>query len=101
MKPQSTPKAKPAARSAAVTLLLSLLSSAAVAASPFTSGSTTLTTDILAIVSPIVGLAVIAVGVLAWFGKIAWVWFAGLVVGIVLVFGNAQIVTWIRGLFGV
>lgn len=101
MKTQPTQKAEAAVRSTAVTLLLSFLSSAAMAASPFTSGSTTLTADILAIVTPIVGLAVIAVGVLAWFGKIAWIWFAGLVVGIVLVFGNAQIVTWIRGLFGV
>lgn len=100
MKNQATKKAS-AARNAAVSLLLSFLSSAALAAQPFSSGSTTLTTDILAIVTPIVGLAVIAVGCLCWFGKIAWSWFAGLVIGIVLVFGNAQIVSWIRSLFGV
>lgn len=88
-------------RNAATTLLLSLYSTAALAAQPFASGSTTLTTDILAIVTPIVGLGIIAVGVLCWFGKIAWHWFAGLVVGIVLVFGNQQIVGWIRSLFGV
>lgn len=92
---------KTAARSTAVALLLSLLSSAALAGSPFASGSSTLTNDILAIVTPIVGLAVIAVGVMCWFGKIAWMWFAGLIVGIVLVFGNSQIVSWIRSLFGV
>lgn len=101
MKNQATKKAKTAARNTAVSILLSFLASAAFAAQPFASGSTTLTTDILAIVTPIVGLAVIAVGVLCWFGKISWAWFAGLVVGIVLVFGNAQIVSWIRSLFGV
>lgn len=88
-------------RNAATTLLLSLCSTAALAAQPFASGSSTLTNDILAIVTPIVGLAVIALGVLCWFGKVAWPWFAGLVVGIVLVFGNQQIVSWIRSLFGV
>jgi len=92
---------KPLARNTAVALLLSLLSSAASAAAPFASGATTLTADVLTIVAPIVGLAVIAVGVLAWFGKISWVWFGGLVVGIILVFGNQQVVSWIRGLFGV
>lgn len=88
-------------RNAATALLLSLFSSAALAAQPFSSGSTTLTADILAIVTPLVGLALIALGVLAWFGKIAWSWFAGFVVGVVLVFGHQQIVSWIRGLFGV
>lgn len=88
-------------RNAATTLFLSFFSTAVFAGSPFASGSSTLTNDILAIVTPIVGLAVIGVGVMAWFGKIAWIWFAGLVVGIVLVFGNAQIVSWIRSLFGV
>lgn len=88
-------------RNAATTLFLSFFSTAVFAGSPFASGSSTLTADILAIVTPIVGLAVIAVGVLAWFGKIAWSWFAGLVVGVVLVFGHQQIVSWIRSLFGV
>lgn len=89
-------------RNAALALLASLYSSSfAFAASPFGAGTTTLTQDILTIVTPIVGIAVIAVGCLCWFGKISWFWLAGLIVGIVLVFGNQQIVTWIRGLFGV
>lgn len=88
-------------RNTATTLLLSLCSKAALAAQPFASGSSTLTADILAIVTPIVGLGVIAVGVLAWFGKIAWSWFGGLLVGVVLVFGHQQIIGWIRSIFGV
>lgn len=101
MKNQATKKAKTVARNTAVLLFLSLLSSAALADLPFAGGTKTLTNDILTIITPIVGLAVIAVGVLAWFGKIAWSWFGGLVVGIVLVFGNAQIVSSIRSMFGV
>ena len=71
------------------------------AAAPFTGGATALSADILTVVTPIAGIALIAVGVICWFGKISWIWFAALIVGIVLVFGNQQIVSWIRGLFGV
>lgn len=101
MKNLATNKAKTAARNTAVSVLLSLLSSAALAGTPFGPGTNALTSEILAIITPIVGLGLIAVGVLAWFGKIAWSWFAGLVVGIVLVFGHAQIVSFIRGIFSV
>ena len=80
---------------------LVLLPELAFAAAPFASGGTALSADVLTIVAPIAGIAIIAVGVICWFGKISWFWFAGLVVGIILVFGNQQIVTWIRGLFGV
>lgn len=73
----------------------------ALAQSPFQTGSNALSSDVLAIAAPIAGIALIAVGVAAWFNKISWWWMAGVVIGIVLVFGNTQIVTWIRGLFGV
>lgn len=93
-------KSRKTTRNTAVALLAAIAPSA-FAQVPFAAGSATLTADILALVTPIAGLAIIAVGVICWFGKISWMWFAGLVVGIVLVFGNQQIVTWIRGLFGV
>lgn len=82
----------------AVLLSLPTLASAA---APFSGGTQGLSSDLLTIVAPIAGIALIAVGVLCWFGKISWWWLAGVVVGIVLVFGKDQIVTWIRGLFGV
>jgi type IV secretion system protein VirB2 len=84
-----------------IALLASLCPALAFSAAPFAGGTTSLSADLLTIVSPIAGIAIIAVGVICWFGKISWFWFAGLVVGIILVFGNQQIVTWIRGLFGV
>jgi type IV secretion system protein VirB2 len=81
--------------------LLYLFPEFAHAANPFSGGAAAAKTDFLAIVAPIAGIALIAVGLLAWFGKISWFWLVGLVVGIVLVFGNDQVVTWIRGWFGV
>jgi type IV secretion system protein VirB2 len=49
----------------------------------------------------VAAIAVMASGAMAWFGRISWWWFVGVVIGIVLVFGAPQIVAWIRGLFGV
>jgi type IV secretion system protein VirB2 len=73
----------------------------AFAAGPFTSGATSLSQDILTILTPVAVIAVMAAGVLAWFGRISWILAISVMAGIVLVFGSQQIVTWIRGLFGV
>jgi len=70
-------------------------------AGPFTSGATSLSQDILTILTPIAAIAVMAAGALAWFGRISWVLAGSVMVGIVLVFGSQQIVSWIRGLAGV
>lgn len=71
------------------------------AAGPFTTGSGALSTDILAILTPVAVIAVMALGALAWFGRVAWTHAITGMIGIVLVFGSQQIVTWVRGLFGV
>lgn len=78
-----------------------LMPELAFAAGPFTAGSTSLAQDILTILTPVAVIAVMAAGVLAWFGRISWVLAISVMVGIVLVFGSQQVVTWIRGLFGV
>ncbi len=70
-------------------------------ASPFTTGATAANTNILAILTPIAVIAVMALGAAAWFNKISWGWAVAGVVGICLVFGAQQIVTWVRGMFGV
>ncbi len=70
-------------------------------ASPFTTGTTALSTSILAILTPVAVIGVMALGAAAWFNKISWGWAAGGIVGMCLVFGGQQIVTWVRGLFGV
>jgi type IV secretion system protein VirB2 len=69
--------------------------------SPFATGATAASTNILAILTPIAVITVMALGAAAWFNKISWGWAVAGVVGICLVFGAPQIVTWVRGMFGV
>lgn len=69
--------------------------------SPFTTGSTSLSTDLLATLTPVAVIAVMALGAFAWFGRISWGVAVTCMLGIVLVFGAQQVVTWTRGLFGV
>jgi len=69
--------------------------------SPFSTGATAANSNILAILTPIAVIAVMALGAAAWFNKISWGWAVAGVVGICLVFGAQQIVTWVRGMFGV
>lgn len=73
----------------------------ALSGGPFSTGATAAQTNILAILTPIAVIAVMALGVAAWFNKISWGWCVAGVVGIVLVFGAPQIVAWVRGMFGV
>ncbi len=70
-------------------------------ASPFTTGATAASTNVLAILTPIAVVAVMALGAAAWFNKISWGWAVAGIVGICLVFGAQQVVTWVRGMFGV
>ena len=69
--------------------------------SPFATGATAFQTNFLAILTPVAVIAVMALGVGAWFNRISWSWAAGGALGILLVFGAPQIVTWVRGLAGV
>lgn len=83
-------------------LLLALNASSALAqTSPFATGATAFQTNFLTILTPIAVIAVMALGVGAWFNRISWSWAAGGALGILLVFGAPQIVTWVRGLAGV
>lgn len=70
-------------------------------ASPFSTGATAFQTNFLTILTPVAVIAVMALGVGAWFNRISWSWAAGGALGILLVFGAPQIVAWVRGLAGV
>jgi type IV secretion system protein VirB2 len=86
----------------ALWLLLVLDTSPALAqTSPFATGAAAFQTNFLAILTPIAVIAVMALGVGAWFNRISWSWAAGGALGILLVFGAPQIVAWVRGLAGV
>jgi type IV secretion system protein VirB2 len=69
--------------------------------SPFATGAAAFQTNFLTILTPIAVIAVMALGVGAWFNRISWSWAAGGALGILLVFGAPQIVSWVRGLAGV
>jgi type IV secretion system protein VirB2 len=73
----------------------------ALAGSPFATGAAATQTQLVAILTPLAAVAVMVAGVMAWFGRISWWWMVGVVIGTVLVFGGPQIVSWIRGMFGV
>ncbi len=81
--------------------VLALLAPVAWAGSPFAAGATAAQTNLVTILTPVAVIAVMVSGVLAWFGKIAWWWMVGVVIGIILVFGSQQIVEWVRSLAGV
>jgi len=70
-------------------------------ASPFATGATAAQTNILAILTPIAVIGVMALGVAAMTNKISWGWVVAAIVGVALIFGGPQIVSWIRTMFGV
>ena len=69
--------------------------------SPFLTGATALQSNLLAWLTPIAIILVMVAGGLAMAGRASWGWFIGLVIGIPIAFGAPQIVTWVRGMFGV
>jgi type IV secretion system protein VirB2 len=88
-------------RLAAVLLLVFPTLALAQATSPFTTGASSLETNILAILTPVAVILVMVLGALAMANRISWAWAISALVGVAIVFGAPQIVTWIRGMFGV
>lgn len=70
-------------------------------ASPFLTGATSLQSNILAWATPIAVILVMALGIMAMANRISWGWPMAAMIGIAVVFGAPQMVTWIRGMFGV
>jgi len=70
-------------------------------ASPFLTGATSLQTNLLAWLTPIAIILVMVLGGLAMANRVSWGWCIGAILGIAIGFGAPQIVTWVRGMFGV
>lgn len=70
-------------------------------ASPFLTGANSLQTNILAWLTPVAIILVMVLGGMAMANRISWGWAIGAVIGIAIAFGAPQIVTWVRGMFGV
>ena len=69
--------------------------------SPFQTGAESLQANILAWATPIAVILVMVLGFMAMSNRISWGWPIGAIVGIAVIFGAPQIVTWIRGMFAV
>ena len=69
--------------------------------SPFMTGATALQTNILAWLTPIAVILVMALGAMAMANRMSWGWCLGAILGIAIAFGAPQIVAWVRGMFGV
>ena len=87
------------AGSAAAALLLP--GWAAAQTSPFLTGATALQTNILAWMTPIAVILVMVLGAMAMANRMSWAWCFAAILGIAIAFGAPQIVTWVRGMFGV
>ena len=70
-------------------------------ASPFMTGASSLQTNILAWLTPVAIILVMVLGGMAMANRVSWGWCIGAILGIAIGFGAPQIVTWVRGMFGV
>jgi type IV secretion system protein VirB2 len=70
-------------------------------ASPFLTGASSLQTNILAWLTPVAIILVMILGGMAMANRMSWGWCIGAILGIAIAFGAPQIVTWVRGMFGV
>jgi type IV secretion system protein VirB2 len=69
--------------------------------SPFMTGATSLQTNLLAWLTPIAIILVMVLGGMAMANRMSWGWCIGAILGIAIGFGAPQIVSWVRGMFGV
>ena len=70
-------------------------------ASPFMTGATALQANILAWLTPVAIILVMVLGGMAMANRMSWGWTIGAIFGIAIAFGAPQIVSWVRGMFGV
>jgi type IV secretion system protein VirB2 len=95
--PQTTPRSG----GSLLTVFLLIPELALAQASPFMTGATALQTNILAWLTPVAVILVMVLGAMAMANRISWGWCIAAILGIAIAFGAPQIVTWVRGMFGV
>jgi type IV secretion system protein VirB2 len=88
-------------RGSLLTVFLLIPELALAQASPFMTGATALQTNILAWLTPVAVILVMVLGAMAMANRISWGWCIAAILGIAIAFGAPQIVTWVRGMFGV
>jgi type IV secretion system protein VirB2 len=101
MKTKSTPPVEPVFAVLLMGLAFAAPELAFAQASPFMTGATALQTNILAWLTPVAIILVMVLGAMAMANRISWGWCIAAILGIAISFGATQIVTWVRGMFGV
>lgn len=86
---------------AGLIVLAALPELAAAQSSPFLTGATALQSNILTWLTPIAVILVMVLGAMAMANRMSWGWCIGAILGIAIAFGASQIVSWVRGMFGV
>ena len=91
------------ARAGFLALLLAspLIARAQAQSSPFMTGATALQSNIVAWLTPIAIILIMVLGAMAMANRMSWGWCFAAILGIAIAFGAPQIVTWVRGMFGV
>jgi type IV secretory pathway VirB2 component (pilin) len=84
-----------------IVFAVSVASLASAQESPFNTGLTSLQENILTWLTPVAIIVVMGLGVAAMANRISWAWCFGVLIGVPLVFGSPQIITWARGMFAV
>jgi type IV secretion system protein VirB2 len=82
-------------------LMIGMPDAAVAQTSPFLTGASSLQTNILAWLTPVAIILVMVLGGMAMANRMSWGWALGAILGIAIGFGAPQIVTWVRGMFGV
>jgi len=82
-------------------LLAAPLLARAQQSSPFMTGATALQSNILAWLTPVAIILIMVLGAMAMANRMSWGWCFAAILGIAIAFGAPQIVTWVRGMFGV
>jgi type IV secretion system protein VirB2 len=85
----------------AIAVITELPNPALAQSSPFLTGATALQSNIIAWLTPIAVILIMALGGMAMANRMSWGWCMGAILGIAIAFGAPQIVTWVRGMFGV
>lgn len=101
MQPRYSRLASNAASLLLITLAAMVPDLALAQASPFLTGANSLQENLLAWATPIAVILVMVLGFMAMANRISWGWPIGAIVGIAVIFGAPQIVSWIRGMFAV
>ena len=94
-------RARNAPGAIALSVAAAIPSAALAQASPFLTGATALQTNIIAWLTPIAIILIMVLGGMAMANRMSWGWCMGAILGIAIAFGAPQIVTWVRGMFGV